>query len=378
MSEWMVRLKPFGVAAWNLFLALLLAYAFLIVLMTASSQQGVAERLGRLSPAQDYSAAYPLWLKGFDIDRQMGRVQGGIEALDARIETAAQKRQEASDAHWGTLARLHALHDELAGVPACAFDLTLTVPVEVRKTLSRIDNCLPDANLSPATKKAASNMLANAPNIIKNADIWFRAATAVSILEGQRETQKASLAELKAQKKELKQISDSFAEISVLQNNWLPGGALLTAFPPSMIQILLAFVAGMFGALLITLVLIVYPPTDMKLNETGKGYGPRILLGGLISLCVYVVIGGGTAVLGTGNALGEGQANYLALCAIGILAGMFSDRVAAWLSERADAFFKLSAQQVAARAEEEAIRAAAEAQAAAANGSPSAGGGPTA
>ena len=52
-----------------------------------------------------------------------------------------------------------------------------------------------------------------------------------------------------------------------------------------------------------------------------------------------VVLGGGTAVLGTSGGFGDGEANFLAFCAIGILAGMFSDRVAQWLSGRADAFF---------------------------------------
>lgn len=363
MSEWMVRLKPVGVAAWHLFLALLLVYAFVIVLMTASSQAGVAERLGRLTPPSDYSSAYPLLLEVPKLDDKIVRAEAGIEILDSKIEKAGEDKQKASDASWKTLAKLHAFHQDLEAVPACKFDPALTVPAEVEKALIRIGNCLPDANLSPATKNNVRNMLVQAPEIIKNSAIWFDSANALTALEGKRTAQKANLAALRAEKQELKKTVDSFAEISVLQSNRLPGGAALTAFPPSMIQILLAFVAGMFGSLLVTLVLIVYPQTDMKLSETGKGYGPRILLGGLISLCVFVVIGGGTAVLGTGNAFADGEANYLAFCAIGILAGMFSDRVAAWLSERADAFFKVSAQQAAAKAEGAANRAAAEARA---------------
>jgi hypothetical protein len=105
------------------------------------------------------------------------------------------------------------------------------------------------------------------------------------------------------------------------------------------VQLLLAFASGLFGALLITLVLVVYPKNDLTLSSGEGGYGARILLGGLISICVFVVLGGGTAVLGTSGAFAEGEANFLAFCAIGILAGMFSDRVANWLSARAETFF---------------------------------------
>jgi hypothetical protein len=114
----------------------------------------------------------------------------------------------------------------------------------------------------------------------------------------------------------------------------------LTALPPSVTQILLAFVSGMFGALLVTLILIVYP--NFQLTRVQESYGPRILLGGLIALCVFVVLGGGTAVLGTASAFANGEANFLAFCAICILSGMFSDRAAAWLSERAATFFNVN------------------------------------
>jgi hypothetical protein len=47
-------------------------------------------------------------------------------------------------------------------------------------------------------------------------------------------------------------------------------------------------------------------------------------------------------VLGSNDPV-QGTANSMAFCAIAILAGMFSDRVAAWLSARADSFFSAGA-----------------------------------
>lgn len=56
-------------------------------------------------------------------------------------------------------------------------------------------------------------------------------------------------------------------------------------------------------------------------------------------MCVYVVLSGGAAILGTAGTLGDAPANVMTFCAVGVLAGMFSDRVAFWLSDRADVFF---------------------------------------
>jgi hypothetical protein len=130
-----------------------------------------------------------------------------------------------------------------------------------------------------------------------------------------------------------------FSETDVLRKNQLLGGSMLLQFPPPMLQILLAFASGAFGALLITLILVVYPNTGLTLSESAS-VGPRIMLGGMIAMCVYIVLLGGTAVLGSSPAITAAGTNYMAFCAIAILGGMFSDRVAFWLSDRANAFFK--------------------------------------
>lgn len=363
MSEWTTRLRPVGVAMWNLLLALLLASLFILVLMTASAQSGVAERLARLKTPIDYSAAYPLWLKWQETEQEIEKRRETVRMLTDRIEKAVASEKWHSDRSWLTLAPIYAVHSVFSAVPECKLDPMDTRPSEVAKTLSRLELCAPEANVTPRQRAYALEVVGKREKIIANSSRWIAADDALKALQRQRDDQERQLKALEATLAELNGVNDSFGEISVLQRS--RSSAALIAFPPSMTQIFLAFVSGMFGSLLLTLVLIVYPKSDLKLSETGKGYGPRILLGGLISLCVFVVIGGGTAVLGTGNAFADGEANYLAFCAFGILAGMFSDRVAAWLSERADTFFKLSAHQAAAKAEGAAERAAAEADAAA-------------
>ena len=97
-------------------------------------------------------------------------------------------------------------------------------------------------------------------------------------------------------------------------------------------RIILASVSGLFGALLITLILFVYPDNRYKFTRTNSYFG-RILLGGLIALGVFVLMFSGVSVLSGPNASGSAQ-NLIAYGGIGILAGMFSDQAAGWLSDR--------------------------------------------
>ncbi|HEU0135197.1 MAG TPA: hypothetical protein VFR28_10265, partial [Allosphingosinicella sp.] len=106
----------------------------------------------------------------------------------------------------------------------------------------------------------------------------------------------------------------------------------LVYVPPVLTGIILASVSGLFGALLITLILFVYPDNRYKFTRTQSYFG-RILLGGLIALGVFVLMFSGVSVLSGPNASGSAQ-NLVAYGGIGILAGMFSDQAAGWLSDR--------------------------------------------
>lgn len=109
----------------------------------------------------------------------------------------------------------------------------------------------------------------------------------------------------------------------------------LVDIPPPMMQIILSFVSGLFGALVITLVVAVYPDNSASFSRS-EHYYHRLFLGGLVSILIFVLLGGGLVVLGTSGGVFQGGGNYLSFCAIGIVAGMFSDRVALWVSEHLD------------------------------------------
>lgn len=121
------------------------------------------------------------------------------------------------------------------------------------------------------------------------------------------------------------------------------GKSGLIETPPALLHIILAFVSGLFGAMLLSLVLAVYPHNEFRFAKS-HGYFRRLFLGGLVSICVFVVVGGGVAVLETGGGVFDGSGNFMSFAAIGVLAGMFSDRVALWLSRRANSFFTSDAE----------------------------------
>ncbi|MEI9850753.1 MAG: hypothetical protein WDN24_07710 [Sphingomonas sp.] len=127
--------------------------------------------------------------------------------------------------------------------------------------------------------------------------------------------------------------SDALQIVLLLDQSFI-GVFGLTYVPPALMQILLCFLSGLFGALLITLVLLVYPNNELSFSRTNSFWN-RILLGGLIAVGVFVMIAGGVAVLGSSEAILNGQNNFLSFCAIGMLAGGFSDRFAKWLSDNA-------------------------------------------
>lgn len=139
----------------------------------------------------------------------------------------------------------------------------------------------------------------------------------------------------------LVELEQKIASAKVFENDFSPQERLskllpgwlhwLFDVPPSIMPILLTFVSGIFGSLLVNLILIVYPSNKIGLYD-GQRFLQHVILGGLIATAVYVVIGAGASVLSLSDT-GASPDTYLTFSAIGIFAGMFSDRAARWLSE---------------------------------------------
>jgi len=315
----------------------LLVLAFIAVLMTASAQQEVMQHLSATQPGIDYSTAWA-------IKERVDQASRDAHLALAREQQAAASLDSANAALDAALARFDAGWDAFSPAVsrlASVCGLPPTAAGEADETargriIATLRTCQGNADLTPDQRTRLDAAFAARGGVVRAFDNWAdasrRAAAAqASLTQAQATTKALTGRDAKAQA-----IADSFDATTKLRQSWYLGGGLLIDYPPALLQIILSFVSGTFGALLLTLVLIVYPNSGFSVATSG-GYGARVLLGGLIALCVTVVLNGGSAVLGSNDPV-QGTANSMAFCAIAILAGMFSDRVAAWLSARADSF----------------------------------------
>ena len=337
--------KPGFAKLWRLAGAALLAYLFILVLITASLQTSVSKRLGELDISDkaslDYSSGYALW-RATESNRQaLNKLREQERELIDEIDAANDAKTRALNVWQASMETHDLLLQRLGSVTGCEFLRPRTARnISTEGVLSDLSTCLDQGTSLSATQREAGNELLGQKALFKKVDIEYRSKeNDAAALQRRLDRVKINIGARSKPDPVQTAASKAFAELAAFTDGRLIGGQIFGSFPPAVIQILLAFVSGMFGALLVTLVLVVYPKHKLKLSTGGSGYEARIFLGGLISICVFVVLGGGTAVLGTSEGFGDGDANFLAFCAIAILAGMFSDRVAQWLSKRADAFF---------------------------------------
>jgi hypothetical protein len=109
--------------------------------------------------------------------------------------------------------------------------------------------------------------------------------------------------------------------------------------PPNIIDFPFVFISGLFGSILFQLIISVYPEKKFR-DEKTSSFFSRTILGGAISVALFTVLASGIAVLGASEAFAGAERNILALASVGVLAGMFSNRAAGWLSSQANIFLR--------------------------------------
>lgn len=314
--------------------------AFVIIVLTAVAQQEVLGVLGKAEPDVGYSSAY-----------------AAFDTIDGRTaEVGSLRYQEAQDLSQVRRAEAHVLaaktlfeddwNDflpvaaEIQQSGKCNLRFDTTATVGGRMTEWQDAQRCSATGLLPSPVNQKFTAFANGSENLDRATAGLsRALSNYQDLSNDLNSVRASIKAATTLSPDEQKTMQIFSETNVLRKNQLLGGSMLLQFPPPMLQILLAFASGSFGALLITLILVVYPNNQFTFSGSAS-VGPRIMLGGMIAMCVYIVLLGGTAVLGASSGITAAGTNYMAFCAIAILAGMFSDRVAFWLSDRANAFFK--------------------------------------
>lgn len=317
--------------------AFLISYLFLITILIGTAQQNVVDGLKAKNIEYDYNVAVR-----YHLDPRRLEVQQNEYAVQLNTATDGQRRGQLL---LGRLERainiglrelqgsIRTLNDRAAcnlvvpdGTPAAEDQIA------VLAAAASVRNCVqqsPEAG-NPQVRvlnQTLGELAVEVQGKIEQLeDARLRIETlnvTISSLTEKRAAQ-ARLIEQSARSTDIMAVLDVFSD-----GTW-PLARYLVPFPPTLMGILVAFTSGLFGALLVTLILLVYPTQVQTLTRT-TAYGERLLLGGLIALAVFVLLFSGVAVLNGSSGTAESQ-NVMAYAAIGILSGMFSDRAAAWIA----------------------------------------------
>jgi hypothetical protein len=324
--------------------AVVVAAAFIVVLMTATAQQKVVEALDAQHAADpksapvDYSTAWAEMKAAKSAQAQIDHLQKAEDTAKLIL----QKKQAALTAATGAVNDAWSAFRPEAVIAANAHcpgaNPEASTISDQRATWGAIKACMVMQLFSKDVSQEILQNAAGAGDFSTANNAFLHASSELVGAQARVESLEASILPLSPIVQASSQARLAFYEMDFLTDDQSLGGGAFVNIPPFLMQIVLAFFAGMFGALLVTLVLVVYPNNAIG-PSVGVNYAARLFLGGLISLGAYILIAGGTAIVGAEAALEDGHANYMTFCAIGVLAGMFSDRAAAWISRRADSFF---------------------------------------
>jgi hypothetical protein len=315
--------------------AILVTYAFVVVLLVATAQQKVDDALTKEGVGYDYSVAVRYYFGKESLRNVVAENSEAIKQSTARLRAANDRVQSvarqltAQAADLGEdLGRL-----TLAGCPAPPAPDTPPTPAELVSMAVATQHCAAERGpATPAIGPIAAEVLEGQRSVQKSLDDVAGLKRDSDDIQDRLDLLQATRSGIDKQLEAAARSGDIIAVLKVFEDSEWPLARQLVYVPPALTGIILASVSGLFGALLITLILFVYPDNRYKFTRT-KSYFGRILLGGLIALGVFVLMFSGVAVLAGPNASGSAQ-NLIAYGGIGILAGMFSDQAAGWLSDR--------------------------------------------
>jgi hypothetical protein len=310
---------------------------FFSTLVAATAQQSILATLGAFGGERTpgYSEALERWRALRAADKVAAGERETVQRLKREILTGGFALERGRRAE-------ESLRVEAASVVAdleqtrCATSATSPMSLaELDALMTRTERCL--LRNPPATAEAA-----------QVADARVNLAQATQAVERTRQDlagREKELAELEAGLARAEDGADgsgpalraAFQDYAFVEK--VAVLAWLVSAPPFLTQLLLITVSGAFGAVLVLLIVIVYPDNQMKLTR-GEGYFARIALGAIVAIALYVILTSGVAVIQGAPALAGGT-NAMAFALVGLIAGAFANNVARWISERADTFLGL-------------------------------------
>lgn len=315
--------------------AIAVTYVFIVVLLVATAQQKVDDALTKEAVGYDYSVAVRYYFGRESLKHVVAENSEAIKQSTAQLRAANDRLQSANRTLTAEAADLAEDLGRLtaAGCPAPPAPETPPTPAELVAMAVATQHCAAERGEAvPAIPPVAADVLASQRSVQKLLDDAAGLKRDSDDVQDRLDLLQAERNDINKQTEAAARSGDIIAVLRVFEDSQWPLAKQLVYVPPALTGIILASVSGLFGALLITLILFVYPDNRYKFTRS-KSYFGRILLGGLIALGVFVLMFSGVAVLAGPNASGSAQ-NLIAYGGIGILAGMFSDQAAGWLSDR--------------------------------------------
>jgi len=313
----------------------LVFFLFISFLIVGIAQQKVIDNLELSGAGLSYTEAYDVFHQISELDKDLGKVSQELSKSKSQLKSTDLTLDRAKKGREKYAAELQSL--------VVTADLTKNCPnqfelkgeqVEDDEIMSRVVECSKesDSGISKIYENVAV-AYGRLRTFTKTESEKTKEKSVFSIETGGLE---ARYEELIRQKAKSDKVAPSFLPETRLRETLRLD--FLFSIPPSVMPIMMTFFSGLFGALLVNLILIVYPKNSYSVSHAAS-FTQHVLLGGLIATAIFVVLGAGSSVLGfSGGGLGDPN-NYLSFSAIGLFSGMFSNRAADWLSQRAD-FFK--------------------------------------
>ncbi|HEX8513539.1 MAG TPA: hypothetical protein VF688_10605 [Allosphingosinicella sp.] len=312
-------------------IAVLVTYVFIVVLLVATAQQKVHDALAKEAVGYEYSVAVRYYFGKENLRHVVGANSRAIGEATAQLRAANDRAQSANlvlKSQAGDLAQdLQRL--AAAGCAAPASEAAAPTPADLVSAAATVHHCAVGLRGAAAMD---SEILSGQRRVQKALDDVAGLKRRADDIQDRLDLLHSERSSIDKQMEAAARSGDIIAVLKVFEDSRWPLASQLVYVPPSLTGIILASVSGLFGALLITLILFVYPDNPYKFTRTQSYFG-RILLGGLIALGVFVLMFSGVSVLAGSDGSG-GSHNLIAYGGIGLLAGMFSDQAAAWLSER--------------------------------------------
>jgi hypothetical protein len=332
-------------AVWRLVGSAAIAVAFLVFLTVASAQHEAVQALSGAKTGLSYSVAKDVVSKAEADRTRQQSLKDKNEFLTNDTHRRENMRFALDSDRFARLQDVDLIARSIMRSGQCdLLPANMQLPAVTDLTVwKRVQLCAQQGNVAPNVVKPITDL--NAPNA-NPFTIQQRIDRLDRDVKENADTMalnKVEIDQLTASISSADAARNALQDVLILDRNFLVRALSLTSLPPRVLPIFLTFFAGLFGALLITLVLVVYPNNDLHLTSGHSSFWYRIGLGGLIAVAIYVVLGGGVAMIGSNDSVAIGDTNFMFFCAIGILAGMFSDRAAGFLSDSAGALSSPSA-----------------------------------